>query len=71
MRDGAASGLSLLDELAGLPLLRSYCPYHVARADLLQRLGRVGEAAAAYRTALSLAGTEPERAHLLRRLAQL
>jgi RNA polymerase sigma-70 factor, ECF subfamily len=69
MRDGASSGLALLDELAGEPLLRSYGPYHVARADLLQRLGRSDEAGEAYRTALSLAGTEPERAHLLRRLA--
>lgn len=71
MRDGASSGLALLDELAGEPLLRSYCPYYVARADLLQRLGRVGEAADVYRTALSLAGTEPERAHLRRRVAGL
>jgi RNA polymerase sigma-70 factor (ECF subfamily) len=71
MRDGASSGLALLDELAGEPLLRSYCPYYVARADLLQRLGRASEAAEVYRTALSLAGTEPERAHLLRRLAGL
>jgi RNA polymerase sigma-70 factor (ECF subfamily) len=71
MRDGAAAGLSLLDELAGEPLLRAYHPYFVARADLLQRLGRVDEAAVAYRTALSLAGSEPERAHLRRRLAGL
>jgi RNA polymerase sigma-70 factor (ECF subfamily) len=40
----------------------------MARADLLQRLGRFPEAAAAYREALALAGTEPERAHLRRRL---
>jgi RNA polymerase sigma-70 factor (ECF subfamily) len=71
MRDGASAGLALLDELAAEPLLRSYGPFHVARADLLQRLGRGDEAAQAYRTALSLAGTEPERAHLLRRLAGL
>jgi RNA polymerase sigma-70 factor (ECF subfamily) len=71
MRDGAQAGLALLDSLAGEPLLRSYQPYHVARADLLDRLGRRDEAAAAYRTALELAGTEPERAHLRRRLAGL
>nr|WP_184813513.1 DUF6596 domain-containing protein [Actinophytocola algeriensis] len=69
MRDGEAAGLLLLDELAEEPLLRSYHPYFVARADLLQRLGRLDEAADAYRTALSLAGSEPERAHLRRRLA--
>jgi RNA polymerase sigma-70 factor (ECF subfamily) len=71
MRDGAAAGLTLLDALAGEPLLRAYHPYHVARADLLHRLDRHPEAAAAYRTALDLAGTEPERAHLRRRLATL
>ncbi|MFC4856970.1 RNA polymerase sigma factor [Actinophytocola glycyrrhizae] len=71
MRDGPERGLALLDELAGEPLLRAYHPYHVACADLLHRLGRHAEAATAYRTALDLAGTEPERAHLRRRLAEV
>jgi RNA polymerase sigma-70 factor (ECF subfamily) len=71
MREGAASGLSLLDGRAAEPLLRAYHPYYVARADRLQRLGRVDEAAVDYRTARSLAGSEPERAHLRRRLAGL
>ena len=39
------------------------------RADLLRRLGRRDEAAAAYREALALVGTAPERAFLERRLA--
>ncbi|WP_258862314.1 RNA polymerase sigma factor [Marinitenerispora sediminis] len=69
MRDGPEAGLALLDELAGEDLLRGYHPYHAARADLLERLGRFAEAAAAYRQALELAGTEPERALLRRRLA--
>ncbi|MEU6408598.1 sigma-70 family RNA polymerase sigma factor [Microbispora sp. NPDC046933] len=68
MRDGPEAGLALLDELADEERLRGYHPYHAARADLLQRLGRLAEAAAAYRRALALAGTEPERAHLRRRL---
>lgn len=68
MRDGPEAGLALLDELAGEPRLRGHHPYPAARADLLQRLGRFPEAAAAYREALGLAGTEPERAHLRRRL---
>ncbi|GAA2889335.1 RNA polymerase sigma factor [Streptosporangium fragile] len=68
MRDGPEAGLALLDELAGEPRLRGYHPYPAARADLLHRLGRRHEAAAAYREALDLAGTEPERAHLRRRL---
>ncbi len=68
MRDGPEAGLALLDELAGEPRLRGYHPYPAARADLLSRVGRFSEAAAAYRQALELAGTEPERAHLRRRL---
>ncbi|WP_433425526.1 RNA polymerase sigma factor [Microtetraspora malaysiensis] len=68
MRDGPEAGLALLDELAGEPRLRGYHPYPAARADLLGRVGRFSEAAAAYRQALELAGTEPERAHLRRRL---
>jgi RNA polymerase sigma-70 factor (ECF subfamily) len=68
MRDGPEAGLALLDGLAGESRLRGYHPYHAARADLLRRLGRHGEAAAAYRAALDLAGTEPERAHLRREL---
>ncbi|WIY78265.1 RNA polymerase sigma factor [Streptomyces anulatus] len=68
MRDGPGAGLALLDALAGEPRLRAYPPYVVARGDLLGRLGRDGEAAAAYREALELAGTEPERAALRRKL---
>lgn len=68
MRDGPQAGLDLLDGLAGEPRLRGYHPYLVARADLLSRLGRRSEAEALYRQALALVGTEPERAHLRRRL---
>ncbi|MDX3103287.1 RNA polymerase sigma factor [Nonomuraea angiospora] len=71
MRDGPEAGLALLDELAGEPRLRGYHPYLVARADLLHRLGRLPEAAAAYRAALEVAGSEPERVHLRRRLASV
>ncbi|GAA2266783.1 RNA polymerase sigma factor [Nonomuraea roseoviolacea subsp. roseoviolacea] len=69
MRDGPEAGLALLEELAGEARLRGYHPYLAARADLLHRLGRRSEAAAAYRAALEAAGSEPERAHLRRRLA--
>ncbi|OWA24220.1 RNA polymerase subunit sigma-24 [Streptomyces sp. CS057] len=70
MRDGPGAGLALLDALAGEPRLRAYPPYAVARGDLLGRLGRDGEAAAAYREALELAATEPERAALRRKLGE-
>ncbi|MEJ3750407.1 DUF6596 domain-containing protein [Actinomycetes bacterium KLBMP 9797] len=71
MRDGPAAGLALLDELAGEPLLRDYHPYAVARGELLRRLGRTAEAAAAYRRALALAATNPDRAFARARLTDL
>jgi RNA polymerase sigma-70 factor (ECF subfamily) len=71
MRDGPAAGLVLLDELAGDHRLRGYHLLPAARADLLRRLGRRSAAAAGYREALALVGTEPERAFLRRRLAEV
>jgi RNA polymerase sigma-70 factor, ECF subfamily len=71
LRDGPEAGLALLDGLAGDQRLSAYFPYAAARADLLQQVGRFPEAAAAYREALDLAGTEPERDHIRRRLAAI
>ncbi|CBH50184.1 RNA polymerase sigma factor [Rhodococcus hoagii] len=68
MRDGPAAGLALLDELSEEPQLRAHHPYVAARAELLARLGRWEEAAAEYRRALDLVGTDPERDHLRNRL---
>jgi RNA polymerase sigma-70 factor (ECF subfamily) len=44
---------------------------HSTRAELLRRLGRTDEARAAYRRALELARTEPERRFLERQLREL
>jgi RNA polymerase sigma-70 factor (ECF subfamily) len=41
------------------------------RADFLRRLGRRAEAATAYREALALVGTEPERRFVEGRLAEV
>ncbi|MGC4857209.1 hypothetical protein ACLQ24_28540 [Micromonospora sp. DT4] len=71
MRDGPDAGLALLDGLADDPRLRGYHLYPATRADLLRRLGCLDEAAAAYRDALALVGTEPEREHLRCRLASV
>lgn len=68
MRDGPAAGLTLLDELSDEPQLRAHHPYVAARAELLARLGRRDEAAAEYRRALDLVGTDPEREYLRNRL---
>jgi RNA polymerase sigma-70 factor, ECF subfamily len=54
---GAAAALALVDELD----LDSYYPFHATRADLLRRLGRNAEAAAAYERAAFLAPTDAER----------
>ncbi|MFD9126937.1 RNA polymerase sigma factor [Kitasatospora sp. NPDC059571] len=71
MRDGPEAGLALLDALDGTGELRGYHLLPAARADLLRRLGRTAEAAAAYRAALDLVGNEPERSTFTRRLADL
>ncbi|MFN3649791.1 MAG: RNA polymerase sigma factor [Armatimonadota bacterium] len=71
MRDGPQAGLSLIDSLLSQGDLADYHLAHSARADLLRRLGRTGDAAAAYRTALALARQEPERRFLEARLREL
>ena len=58
-----------LERIASIDLPR----YHLlpaAKADLLRRAGRMGEAAAAYREALELATNPAERRYLERRLVQ-
>jgi RNA polymerase sigma-70 factor (ECF subfamily) len=71
MADGPAAGLALLDPLAEEPALAGYPYLHAARADLLRRLGRATEAAAAYRAALELTSNDVERAFLDRRLREV
>jgi RNA polymerase sigma-70 factor (ECF subfamily) len=71
MVEGPQAGLDLVDELAVDKRLTGYHLLFAARADLLRRLGRRDEARVAYRDALDLAGNEPERAFLRRRLAEL
>jgi RNA polymerase sigma-70 factor (ECF subfamily) len=69
MARGPEAGLALVDRVA--PELEEYHLLHAARADLLRRLDRTSEAAAAYRRALELASNEAEREFLQGRLAQL
>jgi RNA polymerase sigma-70 factor (ECF subfamily) len=54
---GPAAALALVDELD----LNNYHAFHATRADLLRRLGRKREAAAAYERAAAMAPTEAER----------
>ncbi len=71
MADGLEQGLDLLDLLSQRGDLDRYHLLPAARADLLRRLGRRGEAAAAYRRALVLVGNDAERRYLARRLAEV
>jgi RNA polymerase sigma-70 factor (ECF subfamily) len=54
---GPAAALALVDELD----LDNYHPYHATRADLLARLGRTSQAAAAYQRAAMMAPTDAEQ----------
>jgi RNA polymerase sigma-70 factor (ECF subfamily) len=67
MADGPAAGLELVEGIEGLD---GYYLLHSARADLLRRLGRAEEAAAAYRRAAELAPSEVERDFLSRRMLE-
>jgi RNA polymerase sigma-70 factor, ECF subfamily len=62
-----ADALQIVDRLE----LDEYQYLHSTRAELLRRLGRADEAGAAYRRALELARTKPERRFLERRLDEL
>jgi len=62
--DGAERALQLVDELQLLP----YYLFHAVRADLLKRLGRVAQAADAYRRAIELCGNSREKDFLESRL---
>jgi RNA polymerase sigma-70 factor (ECF subfamily) len=69
MAEGPEAGLAMIasveDDLSNYHLM------HAARADLLRRLERWGEAADAYRRALDATGNEAERAFLTARLDEV
>jgi RNA polymerase sigma-70 factor (ECF subfamily) len=68
MADGPDAGLTLMEPLADE--LDRYHLFHAARADLLRRSGRMGEAQLAYRRALDLVTNPVERRYLTRRVSQ-
>jgi RNA polymerase sigma-70 factor (ECF subfamily) len=53
------AGLALIDAILERGELADYQHAHSARADCLRRLGRVDQAAAAYRRALTLTTQTP------------
>lgn len=71
MASGPKHGLALMDEPSMAEALTGYRWFHSARADLLRRVGRLEEAAAAYRRALDLTENGADRAFLTKRLSEL
>jgi RNA polymerase sigma-70 factor (ECF subfamily) len=69
--NGPEAGLRLLDDLALDGRLERYHLLHSARGDVLRRLARPVEAAAAYRRALELATNPVDRRFLRRRLEEV
>ena len=70
MSEGPAAGLVVLDTVSGDTRLARWPQLHIARAELLRRLGRRAEAVAAYEAALALEPPAPERAYLARRMRE-
>ena len=71
MSEGPAAGLVILDTLSASPQLASWPQFHIARAELLCRVGRPADAAEAYQAALRLGLPAPERAFIERRIGEL
>ncbi len=71
MADGPERGLRLIEDLERRNQLPGYHLLPAAKADFLRRLGRLDEAAAAYREALAMVTSEAERRYLERRLAEV
>lgn len=71
MRDGPQAGLDGIDAAMAEGGLANYHPAHLARADMLRRLGRTAEARESYARALALTRLSAERRFLERRLAEI
>jgi RNA polymerase sigma-70 factor, ECF subfamily len=71
MADGPAAALPLVEALTASGRLNGYHLLPATKADLLRRLHRYDEAAEAYRAALALTTTDPERRYLTRRLVEV
>ncbi|HEX4165509.1 MAG TPA: RNA polymerase sigma factor [Bryobacteraceae bacterium] len=71
LSEGLEQGLALIDDLGSTGELDSYHLYHAARADLLRRMARHGEARTSYQRALSLSGNAVERRYLVRRIGEI
>jgi RNA polymerase sigma-70 factor, ECF subfamily len=71
MGERLARGLALIEQLEATGELEGYHLVPAAKADILRRLGRPAEAAAAYQRALALVTQDAERRYLERRLREV
>jgi predicted RNA polymerase sigma factor len=71
MAHGPEKGLQIVDTLTDEPALRDYHLLPSVRGDLLERLGRPGEARTEFERAAALTRNAPERSTLLARAAAL
>ena len=69
MADGPEAGLRLVEGLTGEPSLAGYHLLPAVRGDLLEKLGRRGDARAEFERAAALTANARERALLLGRAA--
>jgi len=71
MAEGPESALTVIDALAESGELENYHLFHATRADLLRRVGALGDAAQSYARAIELAGNQRERLYLEQRLSEV
>ena len=71
MADGPQAGLACIDEAGLNESLADYHLLHATRADLFRRLGQPTAALAAYKRALLLTISDPERTYLRNRIAEV
>ena len=71
MAEGVKEGLEWISSLEQRGELAGYHLLPAAKADLLRRAGKNGEAATAYREALLLVTNPAERGYLERRLREV
>jgi RNA polymerase sigma factor (sigma-70 family) len=65
--EGPQAALAIVEGLASTPKLQDYAPLHAVHGDLLQQLGRRGEARTHFTRAAELTGNAREREILLAR----
>jgi RNA polymerase sigma-70 factor (ECF subfamily) len=71
MAEGPEAGLVILDAVGAHPQMDRWPQFHIARAELLRRVGRFAEATDAYRAALRLEPVVPEQDFIGQRIREL